>query len=604
MLPLAAGAAVTLGTLASSALGQTWIAPAAGNWNVGTNWQGSVPPVSDPTTALVFTSGNAAAITATNNIGTPFVLNSLTFNVNNAFSVNGSATAWLFQLAGTSPSINMSGVGSATFTGLGGSIQLTSDLTLNVAGPGSLTLNGAISDDFATTGNHRALTVAGGAPVRAWRLVTLGAANTFSGGLTLDGGAVLTANGNVTTFGPNGSTLTVTPNGGMIVVGSTLSTTLGTIQLDGDVHFLGGALTLLGSSGQPTVVQGAGTFNMNFATSGLTINSDSSGYTGAVVIDQSQLPNMGTASAGILTLNGVGAQSTFPNGSLHGVPSFDVRAGGLLQLNNNLTDSLQNSDRIGDSTPVRLRSGNLTLTGPAVAGASGYSPVALTENIGDLSGAGHNTVTVSPASNTVTTTLNANSLVRLDRGTFIFRGAALGDGITGTRGRVTLTNAPAGSALVGGGGPDGSQNISILPYAAGGTSTIDNGTSLITYGADGFRPLTTFEYDSAGSGATLAIVSPDNNVRLTAATSNTTTITMNALVLANDGATHDASVTGIGGTLNITSGVLIVNPRNATSTTPIGISNDIGFGGAEGVVYVPGSEGVKITGNLTGSNEV
>src|SRR5262245_30746204 len=92
-LVLAAGAAVTIGSVGTAALGQTYIWPgsASGNFSDVTKWQGGTPPpLSNPATALVFASGNAGAITATNNIGTPLMVNSLTFNVNNAFQVNGS----------------------------------------------------------------------------------------------------------------------------------------------------------------------------------------------------------------------------------------------------------------------------------------------------------------------------------------------------------------------------------------------------------------------------------------------------------------------------------------------------------------------------------
>src|SRR5206468_2006713 len=72
LLPLAAGAAVALGSIASSALGQfVWVGN-TGNFSAGANWQGGVqPPLNSPTTTLTFLTGNAAAITATNDMGTP-----------------------------------------------------------------------------------------------------------------------------------------------------------------------------------------------------------------------------------------------------------------------------------------------------------------------------------------------------------------------------------------------------------------------------------------------------------------------------------------------------------------------------------------------------
>ena len=96
MLPLAAGAAVALASLASSAQADTmftWVgngtAP-GNNWNpVSTvNWLGGVGPINDVGTGLTFSQGNAAAVTSTNNIvGTPFQIHTMSFNVENAFTV-------------------------------------------------------------------------------------------------------------------------------------------------------------------------------------------------------------------------------------------------------------------------------------------------------------------------------------------------------------------------------------------------------------------------------------------------------------------------------------------------------------------------------------
>jgi autotransporter-associated beta strand protein len=607
MLPLAAGAAVVLGSLTGSALGQTWVGTSGGSFSDTTKWQGGTAPVSGPTTALVFTAGNTGNIQANQNITSPFLVNSLSFNVNNNVNnstVNGNNVifpfmvsgnfGYTFQLTGTSPTITSSGLGSVKMVS-GADIQLTSDLNINITGPGNLDLYGAITDDSSTSGIVRALTISGTSPVRGWSLVGLSGTNSFQGGLTLDGGAVTATNATTSNFGGAGTTLTVTPNGGMIASQSTLSSSLGTIQLNGPLYITGASVTLAGAFGAPTVLAGSGTLNVNVATSGpvgLTINSDSSEYNGAVVIDQSQLPNMATFTAGALISGAVPSQSV-ANGSLIGVPSFDVRAGGTLLLDNSVQNSIQNGDRIGDSALVRLRSGNLQLNGPAVGA---YNP--LDEKVGALSGAGNCTVTVaSTTGTTVVTTLEANSLTRIERGTFIFRGTALGDGATAPRGRATLTTPLAASAFVGGGGADGSPNISILPYAAGNANVLDNGISLVTYGADGFRPLTPAEYYSTN----LAPADHTANVRLTGATANNLSTTMNALVLANDGGSNDGSVTGTG-TLNITSGVIIANPANAAPATPVGVSNNIAFGSAEGIVYTVGTGGLRITGNLTGSN--
>jgi autotransporter-associated beta strand protein len=604
-LVLAAGAAVTIGSLATSALGQTytWPGSATGNFGDGTRWVGgTAPPLSDPATVLVFTSGNAGPITATNNIGTPLMVNSLTFNVNNAFQINGSPTTNVFQLVGPPATISMSGVGTGK-TVAGAGIQLTTDLALNVAGPGTLDLSGALTE----SGGAHSVTISGTNPRRAWSLVNLGAANGFTGGLTLDGGVVTTTNGNVTTFGANGSTLTVTANGGTIGTGALFSTTLGAIQLNGDLRFVqNGGLTLAGSGGVPTAIKGSGTIYIQTPGATITVNGNSgataaSPFTGAVVIGMSELPQMTLNNAGSLSLAGVSAQNAFPNGSLNSAASFDVRSGGQVVLNNSTINSVQNGDRIADTAPVTLHSAGLGLLGAAAAGVNGYQPGILNERIGTLTGAGHCTITMTPtASTNVTTTLEANSLVRLDRGTFNLRGTALGDNATATRGRIVVDATGAGTFtdnLVGGGGST-AQNISILPYAVGGASASDLGTSLVTWGADGFRPLnTSTEYYSTD----LAPSDPTVNVRLTATTANSSSQTINALVLGPAAASPDASVTGAG-TLTITSGAVVSTGTHMSSLNQQSISNNLAFGNAEAVIYTVGQGGLKITGQLTGTN--
>src|SRR4051812_19311133 len=123
---LGAGAAVSVGALSSQASAQyIWVAPATGNFSIAANWQGNAaPPQSNPATTLTFTQGNTAAITATNDIGSPFQVNGLTFNVANSFTLNATIAPNLFQLTGVSPSITLSGAGSATLSATGANLQL------------------------------------------------------------------------------------------------------------------------------------------------------------------------------------------------------------------------------------------------------------------------------------------------------------------------------------------------------------------------------------------------------------------------------------------------------------------------------------------------
>jgi autotransporter-associated beta strand protein len=605
-LQRAAGAAVAVGTLTTACLGQTntWVGPASGTFSSASNWQGAGPSgPGSTTTALIFTSGNtSAAVTATNDLGTPFLVNSLAFNVNNSFIVASSAAASKFRLDGTTPSITMGGVGTATMSATGGNIELAANATIGGAGPANVLILGAVTE----SGGAKSLRILGGGAARCLGIVQLGngtTANTFTGGLVLDGGTVAPNGSGPQTFGATGSTLTVTPNGGTICANFGLSTgngcSLGAIQLNGDLRFIGAnPLPLTSTGNAPAVLQGSGSLILNTiqTTTGLTIVSNSPSYTGAVVIDLSELPQF-TNGAGTLTLGSVAALDTTTNGALTGAASFDIRAGGLLALNNGTANTRQNGNRIGDSTPVTMRSGSFSLTGPALSGGAGFVPTDLAENIGTLSGAGACMVTVAPGSATgVTTTLNAASLARFEHGTFLFRAVGMGDTGIATRGNITFTSDPTGS-LVGGGGDTGTNSISILPYAVGDVNvTTGNGTSFVTYGPSGLRPLALWEYavdDLSGS-------TPTANVKVDIATDvpAATDVTVNSLVLATNGA-NTGSVTG-SGTLHVTSGAIMC--ATTSTTVPGSIAPTINFGAAEGIIHATGSGGLTISGSMVGSN--
>jgi autotransporter-associated beta strand protein len=622
MLPVAAGAAVTLGSLASSALGQTytWIGGASANFSANANWLGGVGPgigLGSATTALNFTSGNGGAITATNNNGTPFVANSLSFNINsvNTFSVAGGSAAGIYQLVGPSATINSNGIGTAQLVNgtatpnWGAQLQLADNVTFGGTGIGNVLLGSnsstaAVSD----TGGPHSITISGGAPLRVLRNLALAGNNTFSGGLILDGGTLQAgAANNANMFGAAGSTMTVTANGGAINTANFATTlSLGTVQLNGDLRVIGNnGITFSNTTvTAPTVFQGSGNLYVNLLGN-MTIAGNSNAYSGAVVIDQSEFAlGAAAASAGTLTLTSTAMSGSPLQGSMTGAASYDVRAGGSLVASSNTnSNSFQNNNRISDTAPMRLRAGNFTLNGPAavVTGTSGnnYTPTSLTEKIGDLTGAGGNNITVIPTNGTnVQTTLEIKSLSRgTERGTFDFRSnaATLGDGATTTRGRVILDTALAGTDFVGGGGAAGSKNISILSYGAGGVSSSDGGSGFVTYQSDGFRLLTASEYDTFPPSNTT------NNVKVTASTLNAASVTLNSLVLGVNG-TSDGSLTG-SGTVTVTSGAVIGAGINAASPASAqSISNNLVFGNAEATIWANGNFGLKITGQLTGSN--
>src|SRR5207237_9683704 len=137
--------------------------------------------------------------------------------------------------------------------------------------------------------------------------------------------------------------------------------------------------------------------------------------------------------------------------------------------------------------------------------------------------------------------------------TLRFRGTRLGSAGTGHVGNIPSTAPPTGDLAAGGGAPL-STNISILPYAIGDTAGTGTGGSptgsFVTSGANGIRPLATGEFQANSFAGT------DRNVRLTSATPNAGSVTINSLLIAPGG-----SVTGAG-TLNIASGAMLSQSTN------------------------------------------
>jgi autotransporter-associated beta strand protein len=624
---MAAGAAVALGSLASSALGQaTWIG-ASGNFSVNASWLGNSAPSLGTSAApvnLTFYSGNAGSVTATENIGTPWVANNLTFSSNNVNGLTagaGTTSQWLYQLSGSGATLTSSGLANASMangslSATYGGLVLDADVTFGGTGTGNLTLGFASTAAVTQTASH-SITVSGGAPLRILRNLTFNGANTFDGGLILNGGTVQMGSSNgAGVFGAQGSTMTVNATGGTVnMANSNTACSLGTLQLTGDLHIIGSnSFTLTnGVTSAPTVLQGGGNLYINTASSGgITIGSVSNSYSGAVVIDQSDFGLSAANVAGAVILTSISGPGRLPEGSITGAASIDVRAGGLIKMSNSVGNALQNGDRVSDTAPVRLRTATFELDGPAAAGTNGYTPGNLTEKIGDLTGAGNNTIYIVPvASTNVQTTLEANSLSRgTERGTFNFRSnaATMGDGGTATRARFIVDTAIPGGDFIGGGGAAASQNINILPYAVGAVSVNDNGSSFVTYGGDGMRPLTSAEYAANN----LAPSDPTSNVMLTASQGGPGSgsyATMNSLVLGKSGTT-DASVTG-SGTLRITSGAVLFAGTNGTANLPQGISNNLDFnqydvdnnvtGSREAVIWTGCKNGPVILGQMFGS---
>ncbi len=343
-----------------------WHLHPGNNWNpVSTvNWLGGVGPISDVGTGLTFSQGNAAAVTSTNNIvGTPFQIHTMSFNVENAFTV-----AWAvgnkFQFVNngtTAPTVSVDGYGAAILaSATTAGIELADNLTFVGSGPGTLSLAGPITE----TGGSRSITIPSSGLLSDLHVLYLAnAANSFSGGLMIDGGTVGSAGSNALSFGAAAGTITVTSNGGTMANQSSPTISQTVLQLNGPLHVILGGMTLGNSTTTGSLTNGClqGTSPL-FAEVGTILVKSNSGsgsaspYTGAVYARPSDLPQLAPSIGGAVTLQSLGTQSGNATGSLNQAASFVVQAGGNLTLENNGGATItQNGDRIGDTTPLLIR---------------------------------------------------------------------------------------------------------------------------------------------------------------------------------------------------------------------------------------------------------
>ena len=436
-------------------------------------------------------------------------------------------------------------------------LTINNQLNQNVSTAVSLT---SVPVGFAITapisgGGSAGLTKVGGGTYYA------AGTNTYTGGTHVNGGLINLAGGDAS-LGATGAGNGLSFNGGSMLFSLGAATTIAR-----DVFVDTGGATLYTAAGSATtitgVVSGSGTLsNVGFGGTALTFTGANT-HTGALV----------TRGANAVTvLSGTGSFAT----------SSSYELMGTFTLDNSGTNV---ANRLSDTAPVTLRGVNFVSNGNASAASS--------ETIGAVTGANSlNTFLVTPGTGQANS-LTMASINRQNNSTFAFRGTGLG----GTPGAgVANIYSTAAPTLTGGGGGAGSTNISIVPYAFGYSAAAAAttpfsaantlGSSLVTYDANGFRPLATTEY------ATAFGVSNTDNVRITATTAAGTGVTANAVLFA-----PGVASTLSGGPINVTSGALLYSPTaNVTGT----VSAPLNFGTAEGVIM--NTSTLIMSGAISGSN--
>ncbi|HEY7088010.1 MAG TPA: autotransporter-associated beta strand repeat-containing protein [Tepidisphaeraceae bacterium] len=424
----------------------------------------------------------------------------------------------------------------------GNSITLTGSATINAV------QSNAGSPTLVPTGHVIAVTLSGSAGLNKIGDgdVTLGSNNNYSGGTTIGpGGALATIVGDGA-FGQSSGSIIL--NGGMLRVANTLMNSARDVRLlsDSTIQALNGVV--IGG-----IVNGSGALNKT--GSDLLTLTNANSYSGATNV----------RSGSLILGNG---------GSILNSPQ--ILAGGTVLLDNGFTNV---SNRIADTASITFLGSALTVTG------NGGAPTA--ETLGAATFNGGITFVSAQASvfNVSVTMASAN---RVDRGTVFFRGDDLGSAPDIQVGNIFFTAPPS---LVGGGGANGTTNISIIPWAWGGfasnVASNNASNSFVTYGPNGVRPLEFTEYaTSIGAGVST------NNVRLNSDTTVNTASTINSLLLMNSSAVP-FTVSG-SGTISVTSGAIM---NLATVGT---INTAVNFGAAEGIVHATSL--FTMNGKISGSN--
>lgn len=454
------GVAWVLGVAATTLQAQTWNG-VSGNWSDGINWSGGIAPVSSPTLQLNFGGTGSTSYTATNDISSTFLINSLTLD--STASVTNSIAGSSLRFAGTAPQLLLNNSGAMTISNTMSNIA---DLVIGGTGSGSTTFSATFTAHNLMTFNSSA-TLLFTQRLDVRRGLNVAGTGTFSlANGVLDGFGLITKSGTSTMI-VNGSTnATQTFLGGYLITeGQVRITSLGSTAFRINPMQLTGAGTLAYFGAANTSVRtgeisgNGGVINTALGTAtsvGLVIHPLASGSTAATL---STVGSAGVFVRGIATQTFTGDISGLRGGltstsyrSAIGVHSGQARIqenaaftfggtsasltanGGAIVVDNSGTNI---GDRIGDSIPFNLRNGGALLYVGNSAGG--------TEVIGNLSTSSSNigggVIEIQSNSTTTATVLQfANSgtfsLRPANPYTLLLKGASLGS--AGAAPRITF----------------------------------------------------------------------------------------------------------------------------------------------------------------------
>ena len=612
-----------------------------GTLSVGTIGDGGVASnlgsANNAASNLVFNGGTLKYTGATASTNRNFTINSgktATFNITtNNLTVSGASTASDGALTKTGyGTLTLSGANA--YTGLttvsGGRLVYGAD---NVIASGGVTVNGGILDLGAFIETVGTVTVGGnnGQIIGSGTLTSIGTFEMKQGSVTaiLGGNGIplnKTTAGTLTLSGANTYTGKTTVNDGILqlngpngaIAGKNISINHGSLVIDNTSESLSAWTYTTDWMGPGNIVHFApapGTFCILASSADLVARGipsptlpsyvlltedaslDTSGlygygtpYDHAVLVEPQsngslncrfvwQNPGAAAYTTVFRPDGSVFYTTSWPNSnSMLTCPSWTVFSG-----NNN------NPNRIADDSTIALNGGSLVFIGTDKGNSS--------ETIGNISGTGNSTVTVSYSGTMVAELTAASFGHEKTNGSNLVNGANLGQNSTGnSMGRFFITAAPTlvgtAEALDTGINPI-AHNTKIVPFLIGKATSTTGGTgtatgianTFVTYSsAGGLRPLNPTDEFTNNAIAT------GNNTRITSATTVGSTATINSLVI--DGA--DLTLVD-GTTLTNTSGAFLFVSTHEIKASALANPGRLAVGSATAEYMVTVNAGVTGT---------
>lgn len=494
------------------------------NWNTSGNWVGSTLPTSGSTTVVNFTPSVGVSQTFTSNndlpgtfelnklnlsgsssststartitiTGNPLILSGLSAAINNTTTTNGASGFVHYAIASnihldSNLSVSLGGTGLTTLASAAGST-----IGANSAGLKTITFTGAGNANLG--GNTTAVVGDGsgqvGVVMAGSGLLTMGGANTFSGGILIKSGTVARSTGSAGTTTSFGT--------GTIVIGDTVGTANANLLISNAGTYANNITVQAGSSGVKTIGNAGGSASVSLAGL-ITVNGDLAlSYTGA---------GAGGFTIGAGGITGSGNITTDHNGTGNGISLGGNNSGftGGLIVNSGTT-RVTSTTALSSSNAVAVNAGatfninnynqtvaglnNGTGGGGIVTNAAAGATMLTLGGSGTYSFGGEITAT-TPANMALTVNLTGNG-VQVLTGASTYTGATTvnaGTLVVGVSGNGSLTSAITVNAgvLKGSGSTTGNVTIGngsgiagdavIAPGNSAGTFTTTGSLSLLS----------------------------------------------------------------------------------------------------------------------------